>query len=61
MYKRQAKALSSIGIDLYTVRQRVHELVEKEDFDDLETEDVYKRQYISIRKILQQSQKIGKI
>ena len=30
-----AKALSSIGIDLYTVRQRVHELVEKEDFDNL--------------------------
>lgn len=35
-----AKALSSIGIDLYTVRQRVHELVEKEDFDDLETEEI---------------------
>lgn len=35
-----AKALSSIGIDLYTVRQRVHELVEKEDFDDLETEAI---------------------
>lgn len=34
------KALSSIGIDLYTVRQRVHELVEKEDFDDLETEEI---------------------
>ena len=30
----------SIGIDLYTVRQRVHELVEKEDFDDLETEEI---------------------
>lgn len=35
-----AKALSSIGIDLYTVRQRVHELMEKEDFDDLETEEI---------------------
>lgn len=35
-----AKALSSIGIDLYTVRQRVHELVEKEDLDDLETEEI---------------------
>lgn len=35
-----AKALSSIGINLYTVRQRVHELVEKEDFDDLETEEI---------------------
>lgn len=35
-----AKALSSISIDLYTVRQRVHELVEKEDFDDLETEEI---------------------
>lgn len=35
-----AKALSSIGIDLYTVRQRVHELEEKEDFDDLETEEI---------------------
>lgn len=35
-----AKALSSIGIDLYTVRQRVHELVGKEDFDDLETEEI---------------------
>ena len=35
-----AKALSSIGIDLYTVRQRVHKLVEKEDFDDLETEEI---------------------
>lgn len=35
-----AKALSSIGIDLYTVRQRVHELVEKEDFNDLETEEI---------------------
>lgn len=35
-----AKALSSIGIDLYTVRQRVHELVEKEDFDNLETEEI---------------------
>lgn len=35
-----AKTLSSIGIDLYTVRQRVHELVEKEDFDDLETEEI---------------------
>lgn len=35
-----AKSLSSIGIDLYTVRQRVHELVEKEDFDDLETEEI---------------------
>lgn len=35
-----AKALSSIGIDLYTVRQRVHGLVEKEDFDDLETEEI---------------------
>lgn len=35
-----AKALSSIGIDLYTVRQRVHELVEKEYFDDLETEEI---------------------
>lgn len=35
-----AKALSSIGIDLYTVRQRVHELVEKKDFDDLETEEI---------------------
>ena len=35
-----AKALSSIGIDLYTVRQRVHELVEKENFDDLETEEI---------------------
>lgn len=35
-----AKAFSSIGIDLYTVRQRVHELVEKEDFDDLETEEI---------------------
>ena len=35
-----AKALSSIDIDLYTVRQRVHELVEKEDFDDLETEEI---------------------
>lgn len=35
-----AKALSSIGIDLYTVRQRVHELVKKEDFDDLETEEI---------------------
>ena len=35
-----AKALSSIGIDLYTVRQRVHELVEKEDFDDLESEEI---------------------
>lgn len=35
-----AKALSSIGIDLYTVRQRIHELVEKEDFDDLETEEI---------------------
>ena len=35
-----AKALSSIGIDLYTVRQRVQELVEKEDFDDLETEEI---------------------
>lgn len=35
-----AKALSSIGIDLYTVRQRVHELVEKEDFDDLKTEEI---------------------
>lgn len=35
-----AKALSSIGIDLYTVRQRVHELVEKEDFDELETEEI---------------------
>ena len=35
-----AKALSSIGIDLYTVRQRVHELVEKEDFDDLETKEI---------------------
>lgn len=35
-----AKALSSIGIDLYTVRLRVHELVEKEDFDDLETEEI---------------------
>lgn len=35
-----AKTLSSIGIDLYTVRQRVHELVEKENFDDLETEEI---------------------
>lgn len=35
-----AKALSSIGIDLYTVRQKIHELVEKEDFDDLETEEI---------------------
>ena len=35
-----AKALSTIGIDLYTVRQRGHELVETEDFDDLETEEI---------------------
>lgn len=31
-----AKALSSIGIDLYTVRQRVHEVVERQDFDDFD-------------------------
>lgn len=31
-----AKALSSIGIDLYTVRQRVHEVVERQEFDDFD-------------------------
>lgn len=35
-----AKALSSIGIDLYTVRQRVHELVENQVFDEVNTEEI---------------------
>lgn len=35
-----AKALSSIGIDLYTVRQRVHELVENRVFDEANTEEI---------------------